>query len=116
MTLFTTSMNSSKFDKKCLFLFNLYNLFAKKYGFPKALKLTMERKRVMSAIENYRMHDLFWFMQEFNKALPFFIEADWFSFDWIIKEDNFVKVMEGRYAKNFKVTVRSSVEYKTRDF
>lgn len=116
MTLFGNVIYTSTFDKRCIFLFNLYNTYAKMYGFKKALKLTVERKRNMGAVMNYTLQDLFLFLSEFQKSLPFFQASEWFSFDWIIKEDNFIKVMEGKYSTQRKDHIKSSVEYKTRNF
>lgn len=117
MTLFTISNNSSKFDKKCKFLFNLYNVYAKKYGFRRAIKLTTDRKRTMSYVSECGFSDLFQFLKEFEKSIPFFQKSEWFDFDWIIKEDNYIKVSEGKYSRTFGAPViTSSVEYTVKEF
>lgn len=106
------------FDKKCEFLFNLYNRLAKKYNLPRVLKLTPARRRVMGVMRNYTYSDLRLFLREFKKAVPLLSASDWFTFDWVIQESNFVKVMEGKYSKCFRKPDRidTSATYTLKEF
>ena len=100
------------------FLFNLYNIEAKKYNLPVALKLTGARKMVMSAyIESYSKSDLFLLLREMRKARNFIYGAKWFNFDWITKEDNFIKVMEGKYRDKYTSSpIVSEAQYTERKY
>lgn len=114
------NITNSDFDKKCMHIFNLYNKCAKHFGFRKALKLTPQRKKNMTAIVSYERADLALFLRELRRAKVFFKDAEWFDFDWMIKEDNFIKVMEGKYSTSYDFSkqnvITSKADYKERVF
>lgn len=112
-------ITGSAFDKKCNHFFTLYNRCAKRYGFRKALRLTPMRKRALTVVADYSRSDLALFFRELRKAREFFSSADWFDFDWVIKEDNFVKVMEGKYNRCYdfsKSSIKSKADFKEKSF
>lgn len=106
------------FDKKCEFIYNLYKRLAKRYKLPRVLSLTPERRRKMSSMRNYTYADLRLFLREFKKALPVLSGADWFNFDWVIQESNFIKVMEGKYARVFRMSehIETSVTFTQKEY
>lgn len=111
---------SSNFEEKCNNLFRLYNRCAKLYGFRKALKLTPQRRKAMAPLTEYSRSDIALFIIELRKARAFFQKESWFDFDWVIIENNFVKVMEGKYSKSFDFTkqtlIKSQIDYKEQSF
>lgn len=76
-----------------------WNLFAKKYKI--ASVKVMNTKRIKSL--NVRLQDSqFDFLEILKKASksPFILENTWFTFDWLVKNDNnYLKVIEGNYDK-----------------
>lgn len=109
----------SPFDMMCNMVFTAYNKYAKELGFKKALRLTPLRKRTMMPLMQYSKWDLRTVLKELKKSAPFLSAQDWFHFDWLIKEDNFIKVMEGRYSTIRKVDrqqIQSAVEYENKDY
>lgn len=77
------------------------------YGFPEASKATPRRERAFDARLNERRErkSLSWWQDVFRQmAGSKFLrdeasrKAGWLCFDWILKEDNLVKVCEGKYS------------------
>lgn len=118
MCIFSNEVLSCTNEDIYKFLFNLYNIEAKKYNLPVALKLTSARKMVMSAyIESYSKSELFLLLREMRKARNFIYGKKWFNFDWIIKEDNFIKVMEGKYRDKYTTSpIVSEAHYTERKY
>ena len=95
----------------------MYNIEAKKYNLPIALKLTGARKLAMASyISSYDKTDLFLLLRELRKARNFIYGAKWLNFDWITKEDNFIKVMEGKYRDKYTTTIVSEARYTERKY
>lgn len=76
------------------------------YGFPEASKSTPKREKAFDARLNERSErrSLLWWQEVFRRmASSAFMrdeakrKAGWLCFDWILKEDNLVKVCEGKY-------------------
>lgn len=76
------------------------------YGFPEASKTTPRRERAFDARLNERRErkSLSWWQDVFRQiAASKFMrdeasrKAGWLCFDWILKEDNLVKICEGKY-------------------
>jgi hypothetical protein len=99
----------SPFDRMCNMVFKAYNKYAKELGYKKVLKLTPLRKRAMTPLMSYSKWDLRIVIRELRKSAPFLSRQEWFHFDWLIKEDNFIKVMEGRYSTVHKID-RAKIE------
>lgn len=119
MCIFSNESLASVNEDVYKFIFNLYNIEARKYNLPIALRLTGSRKMVMASyISNYNKTDLFLLLRELRKAKNFITGAKWLTFDWIIKEDNFIKVMEGKYRDKYTPSSRvvSEVQYKERKY
>ena len=122
MSLFSTDSLKCSNEGVYQFLFNLYNVEAKKYNLSKALRLTNMRKMMLSRFVNdYTMGDLFVILREMRKAKKFITGSTWFDFDWIIDESNVVKLMEGKYRDDkfsYKkpATIESKAQYTERKF
>jgi hypothetical protein len=114
------NLSNSGFEQKCNMFFNLYNRCAKLYGFRKAIKLTAQRRKAMHSITECSRSDLALLIIEIRKAKAFFQGSDWFDFDWIIQEGNYVKVMEGKYSKSFNYkkqqVIKTRAEYREQVF
>lgn len=103
--MFTFEEDRSERALKCLFLYNLYNIYAKRYGFRKALKLTIERKKLIyNLMEEYGEEDFKLFIQMFRKSISFFRNQNWMSIEWICK--HFLDVMEGKYIQKYDFTYK----------
>ena len=76
-------------------VFRAYNLFADKYSIPKIQKLTDARKKLVSArLKN--PEDLKKVFEKISNS-DFLLNGSFVSFDWIFKQQNFLKILEGNY-------------------
>jgi len=76
-------------------VFSSYNLFAENNNLPKIQKLTDARKKLVSArLKN--PEDLKKVFEKISNS-DFLLNGSFVSFDWIFKQQNFLKILEGNY-------------------
>lgn len=81
--------------------FDMWNLFASEYGFPKLQLLNDTRKRKLRTRLNDKNFDFIKVLGAAAKSEGL-QDRQWFNFDWIIKNDtNYAGVLEGKYKKSF---------------
>ena len=98
MNIFSDKSLACVDDKIYDFVFRLYNREAKKYKLNPAKKMTNARKITLSKyVHDYTMSDVLLILRELRKAKNFIYGSDWLTLDWILNENNIVKVMEGKY-------------------
>lgn len=89
--------------------FNKWNSYAEKYKLHSLRKLTLERRRMISAIiescSPEEIKDLFKAISE----QPFLHGQRWFTLDWLSNETNLCKVLERQYkdTNSFQTNVES---------
>lgn len=76
-------------------VFTSYNIFAEKYSIPKVKKETDARKKLVKArLKNE--YDLKTVFEKIGQS-DFLLSGGFISFDWIFKQTNFNKILEGNY-------------------
>lgn len=97
-------------NSKVELLYNLWNKYAKIYNLHVMRKLTFQRRIILQKIlENFSSSEL----KECLKAIKeqeFLHNNNWFTLEWLSKEDNFYKVIEGRYKDSHKLTIATNVQ------
>lgn len=119
MSIFSDKSLAYSNDEIYNFIFRLYNKEAKKYKLNPALKMTTARKIILSKyIHEYTMNDVLIILRELRKAKNFITGATWLSFDWLLKEENIIKLMEGKYRdeKFSNTEIKSKANYINRIF
>lgn len=117
MCIFSKDSLSYNDNKIYDFIFRLYNREAKKYKWHPALKMTNARRMILAKYINvYTLNDVFIILREFRKAKNFITGASWLNIDWLLKEDNFIKVMEGKYRDKYTTTIVSEARYTERKY
>lgn len=85
----------------------MWNHFAEKHKKPKISKITNGRKKKL----NLRLKNKDFIISKILsevKNQKFAMDGDWFTFDWIIDNDeNYVKVLEGKYVTAEKEEIKS---------
>lgn len=93
-------------------VFKRYNELASEYGFPKAIKLTSERRTHLDArISEFGEEDVMDQLDrmvkspDFNDGLMF---SKWFTLDWFINANNLIKIKEGKYDRAYTTGSRNT--------
>lgn len=77
--------------------FDLWNLFAAKYGCAKLQTLSESRKKQIKIRSGEPQFDLSEILRKASEQ-KYALESSWFTFDFLIKNDtNYLKVLEGKY-------------------
>lgn len=84
-------------------IFIEYNKIAERYGFSRATKLTPTRRvHLRAQIGRYGSDHILETLQRMAKSPAFNSHyKTWFTLDWFLNDNNYVKILEGKYDNLF---------------